>query len=152
MSRPVESRPGKVGKSEWSKHGVRTASTERQVMKRELAKERRAKEHQPMRPDWPVGFETMPEELAHQVFTILVKEAGAREYWRHDFVRYVGESHSYPHEYRFCGSLGFGGKFRIRRGAWVVDCYGEDETPERRATIDRTNAALAALREEERAR
>lgn len=48
-------------------------------------------------------------------------------------------------EYRFMGSLGFGGKVWWNSGRVYVTCYQEDETPERLATIDRTNAALAAL-------
>jgi hypothetical protein len=55
---------------------------------------------------------------------------------------------TYPcSEWRFCGSLGFGGKFRLRTDASAcVDCYPEDETPERRRTIDSANAALNALK------
>jgi hypothetical protein len=36
-------------------------------------------------------------------------------------------------EYRFCGSLGFGGKFHCERDIWRVSCYPEDSTLERRA-------------------
>jgi hypothetical protein len=46
-------------------------------------------------------------------------------------------------EYRFMGALGFGGKFWQQ--SMTVTCYPEDETPERRAIIERANAALADL-------
>ena len=49
-------------------------------------------------------------------------------------------------EWRFCGSLGFGGKFRFPRMS--VDCYPEDLTPARANAIKNTNVCLAALREE----
>lgn len=48
-------------------------------------------------------------------------------------------------EFRFMGSLGFGGKVRASGGRVFVSCYQEDETPERVATIDRTNSMLASL-------
>lgn len=46
-------------------------------------------------------------------------------------------------EYRFMGSLGFGGKLRIDswRGA-VATMYPEDETPKRRVQMDRINKDL----------
>jgi hypothetical protein len=49
-------------------------------------------------------------------------------------------------EYRFCGALGMGGKFRFPRMS--VDCYPEDSTPDRVAKIADCNAALATLRDE----
>lgn len=54
----------------------------------------------------------------------------------------------YPaQEWRFQGSLGFGGKFRSTPTLHCrVDCYPEDETPARRETITKANAALEALR------
>jgi hypothetical protein len=50
-------------------------------------------------------------------------------------------------EYRFIGTLGFGGKVwaGLVDGAPFVSCYREDETPERLATIARANERLAAL-------
>lgn len=48
-------------------------------------------------------------------------------------------------EYRFCGSLGFGGKFWDSHHRWYVTTYREDETDERRATIERVNARLDDL-------
>lgn len=49
-------------------------------------------------------------------------------------------------EWRFCGHLGFGGKFRFP-GFWV-DCYPEDISPEREKVIQEANSRLQALRAE----
>ena len=54
------------------------------------------------------------------------------------------DSDDYCHEYRFCGSLGFGGKYWQERNK--VTCYLEDETPERLEVIERTNQALERVR------
>jgi hypothetical protein len=75
-----------------------------------------------------------------QVWDILMREAGAHETDRAQFLFHWPECR----EFRFCGSLGFGGK------VWAgdfgnphrIDCYREDETPERLATIARVNALL----------
>lgn len=51
-------------------------------------------------------------------------------------------------EYRFQGAFGFGGKFRNNgnfNNTPYVDCYGEDETAERRAMINRANERIAVL-------
>lgn len=86
-------------------------------------------------------MKNLSEAQANAVYDILVREAKAPdESWRQSFViEFTGERPT--NEWRFCGSLGFGGKFRFPR--MTVDCYPEDETPERRATIERTNEALA---------
>lgn len=78
-----------------------------------------------------------------KVYDVLVMEAGAFGH-PDDKASFV-----YAHqargcrEYRFMGSLGFGGKYRSRTN--TVDCYPEDMTPERAEIIARTNAALASL-------
>ena len=59
----------------------------------------------------------------------------------------VGNTHACT-EYRFCGVLGFGGKFRNNGNndnVPYVDCYPEDETEERRTVIEHANARLAEL-------
>lgn len=88
----------------------------------------------------------IPVIQANQIFDILVKECGASEYWRNNFVHIHSEPHGRCQEYRFQGSLGFGGKFRNRENRWFVDCYKEDETPERLETIKRTNDLLKQLK------
>ena len=85
-------------------------------------------------------------EQTRAAFDILVRHCGVRgdaERWN------SFEYHSArTTEYRFMGALGFGGKFRNngnRGGVPYVDCYPEDETPERRAMIERANQELAEL-------
>jgi len=86
----------------------------------------------------------MTREFLNKVYDILCQMADAREDDRFGFV----ESHmdsKYPcREWRFCGSLGFGGKYRIERN--TIDCYLEDLTPNRQATIDKVNQALADIK------
>ncbi len=84
----------------------------------------------------------MTADLLRQIHSILVAKAGACELDCEQFIY----AHMYDActEWRFCGLLGFGGKFQSR--TWMVDCYPEDETPERQNIVVETNAALAALR------
>lgn len=91
----------------------------------------------------------MTEDQAKAVYDVLVKEAGAPESMRRDFVRAMGPengAHDYCNEYRFCGELGFGGKYW--QGRNEVSCYREDETTKRTKIIDKTNAALKELVQE----
>jgi hypothetical protein len=88
----------------------------------------------------------MTEQRANAIYDILVKHAGARESSMRDgFVWHHAENDCT--EFRFMGSLGFGGKYYSRENR--VDCYSEDETPERRVAIGRTNAALAEVAADE---
>jgi len=51
-------------------------------------------------------------------------------------------------EYRFMGALGFGGKFRNngnRDGVPHVDCYRENQSPQRLEMIEKANARLAQM-------
>ena len=91
------------------------------------------------------AFDAIPEAIAHLIYDVLVRECNASEYWREDFVLSVSGERGHPcTEYRFCGSLGFGGKFRTER--WTVDYYQEDDSTKRTKIAKRTNEALAALR------
>ena len=89
---------------------------------------------------------------AELIYDILVEECGAPdrganfgERWQ--FVYYhTREQQYFPTEWRFIGSLGFGGKFWHEHNGWRVSCYREDETPERLACIKKANARLEALR------
>lgn len=84
-------------------------------------------------------------------FTVLVEECGASESGREMFLAMADEvRREAPVEYRFQGALGFGGKFRMSHGIggrlfMYVDCYPEDEMPERREMIARANRRLARL-------
>jgi hypothetical protein len=80
-----------------------------------------------------------------KVYDALVKHVGARDGSdsRRSFVWSFSEGDC--QEYRFQGSLGFGGKCYRGGNAPRVYCYPEDLTAERSAAILRVNAALAAL-------
>lgn len=86
----------------------------------------------------------MSPALANTIYDILVEHAQASERNRDDFVYCMGEALD-RHEYRFQGSLGFGGKFYLNARGPRVSCYREDETEERCRAVITTNAALAAV-------
>lgn len=79
-------------------------------------------------------------EQATRAYDILVEEAGAPLLLRDDF---VFQQRRGCREYRFQGSLGFGGKFWNWMGTKLhVTCYPEDLTDERAEIIKRTDARL----------
>lgn len=85
-------------------------------------------------------------DQANAIWDVLVQHAGAHEGGREAFVDVQG--HHVPcTEYRFCGALGFGGKFWNYNGRWYVTAYPEDvrDRPGRQAAVDATNQLLAAL-------
>lgn len=86
-----------------------------------------------------------PKETFEAAYSILVEHAGAREIWRRDFVSYFTIHPRQPYEWRFQGTLGFGGKFWLRQDGFAVTCYSEDLTPERDLVIRRVNEALEPL-------
>ena len=76
-----------------------------------------------------------------KVYGVLVELGGADESMKPNFIHtHLNEA---CREWRFCGELGFGGKYRI--GYNRVDYYSEDETPERKALAQRINEVLATL-------
>ena len=83
---------------------------------------------------------------AEAIYAVLVEEAEAindiRE--QHAFAHYLASTEHA--EWRFCGSLGYGGKLHNTpyREPYVT-CYPEHTTPDRSATIERCNARLKAL-------
>ena len=90
-------------------------------------------------------------EIANKIYDILVVTVGARDdgWTRECFVHSEMKSLIFgSSEYRFVGSLGFGGKFRRSRyNGWYVDCYPEDENPARREKLKNANMALKELKE-----
>lgn len=92
------------------------------------------------------------ERFADDIWDVLEEECGAARAGearqRGIFRRYLlGQLESGGlAEFRFMGSLGWGGKVYVDRTTCRVGCYSEDETPERRKAIDSANARLAALR------
>lgn len=99
------------------------------------------------------SFHTITEDQARAVRAILHEECGCRVDDRETevFVRAIIADEGYAnvcHEYRFCGALGFGGKFRNNgnnENVPYVDCYREDETPARKKMIAKANKRLAEL-------
>lgn len=92
----------------------------------------------------------LSKQVAHAIYDMLVTEASAAADAdsRFQFVAYVSERRTFAagtREYRFSGSLGFGGKFYVSGGRAYVSCYPEDQTPERLETIKRCNTAINAL-------
>jgi len=88
-------------------------------------------------------------ELYEACWDILVEHADARNGLRGfnkiSFVSSYLETHYPATEWRFQGSLGFGGKFWRINGGLSVTCYTEDLNPERDAIIKKVNALLAEI-------
>ncbi len=89
--------------------------------------------------DHPLSFAE-----ASAVYDILIKHVDAPVSLRENFIIVMvsGDANS---EYRFQGKLGFGGKYRPATNK--VECYKEDENPERMALIWAVNIVLADNRE-----
>jgi hypothetical protein len=87
------------------------------------------------------------------IYDVLVKEAGAldEESDKNTFVQAaIDWDYKYSFEYRFMGSLGFGGKIRLPLHRYPhVTCYPEDETPERKSAMEKTNSELKRLIDEQ---
>lgn len=82
-------------------------------------------------------------DTLHEVYDILVDICGADEHWRENFVQVCDADCT---EYRFCGKLGFGGKYRCREGNKIrVDYYSEDKTEERDQMVIKANELLDTL-------
>jgi len=93
---------------------------------------------------------SVTHEQADAVYAILAEECGANDQAFHgeraSFVRYMTDEES-SKEYRFQGSLGFGGKCRITSNHPIpyVDFYPEDHSVARENMADRANARIAEL-------
>lgn len=91
-----------------------------------------------------IGGPVRVDSPADDIFDVLVSGADASESDRLAFVRwFYGADGS---EYRFCGCLGFGGKFWRNAGRWYVNTYPELMNDERASAIDDVNERLAILR------
>lgn len=88
---------------------------------------------------------------AESILTVLKEECeyGAFGHSGESFVQSITDFDPYPcTEWRFCGALGFGGKFRNNGNndnVPYVDCYSEDETSERLEMIKKANIRIADL-------
>ena len=90
----------------------------------------------------------MNAEFAHKIWKILVEHAGCREdnYSRQAFIDYlVNHWECQDVEWRFGGSLGFGGKLYYNNNGLYVNCYSEDLNPKREQILQNTNSALRML-------
>lgn len=91
------------------------------------------------------------EAQANEVAKILEEECGhhyAEGRDRDYFMRSITDRDDVCHEFRFCGALGFGGKFRNngnQENTPYVDYYSEHKTPKREAMVKRANERLAQL-------
>jgi hypothetical protein len=93
---------------------------------------------------------TLTEQQAKAMHDVLVAECGASPDDQYGvlqaFLRYATQTPRLGAlEWRFCGALGFGGKWYWDGRRAYVSCYPEDRTPEREAMVERANARLAAL-------
>jgi hypothetical protein len=89
-------------------------------------------------------------QQADAAYTVLVLHAGANDDAadREAFVFHVAHPLRPCEEYRFCGALGWGGKFRNdgnNQGVPYVDFYAEHHTERRRIMAQETNFALREL-------
>lgn len=90
------------------------------------------------------------EEFYNKCYSVLVKDARASESMRLSFINAMMDDRQYHecYEFRFCGDLGFGGKFWRYDGKVSISCYPEDLTPDRKDIIDIVNKKLINLQEE----
>lgn len=93
----------------------------------------------------------LPKFQARLIYDVLEQYAGASPNGRDDFI--YSMTHDFIDEYRFMGSLGFGGKFwrstALRPDGsygevWYVNTYREyiQQFPEAQAVVDKTNEHL----------
>lgn len=92
-----------------------------------------------------LGPRTLDKDFAEKVYDILIEKCGAWPEEKSSFVHAHTERLNTPDEWRFVGVLGFGGKFRNGFDRMYVDCYPENENPERLAIIAETNEAIFTL-------
>lgn len=92
---------------------------------------------------------TYDRQTLSAIYDVLIRccEASGTKSEREDFVN-ISERYGEGRvlEYRFMGSLGFGGKVWLYNSEIpYVTCYQEDETPARRQAIKRANEELTQL-------
>lgn len=85
----------------------------------------------------------MNAERANRIYDLLVSIGGASESERFDFIYHHTESEYGCSEWRFCGHLGFGGKYWCKYNS--VSCYREDETSERTKIMNFLNEELSKI-------
>jgi hypothetical protein len=88
----------------------------------------------------------MSEQMANEIFDLLVAEAGAYENDRSSFVHAQCRDEYRCSEFRFCGCFGFGGKLWVNAGRIYVNCYQEEMNKKKQKVIDLVNAKLAEIK------
>ena len=86
----------------------------------------------------------MRVEQINKLYDILVITCGASERLRDSFVHEYSKS-PYSDEWRFCGELGYGGKFRVNHNGVYVDYYNEDKTKQRDKIVSVANEQIDRL-------
>jgi hypothetical protein len=82
----------------------------------------------------------MTEERANKVYDILVRLGGAVERDRDGFVYHHSRADDICEEWRFSGSLGYGGKYYSDYNR--IDCYKENFNEKTKVVIDKINKEL----------
>jgi len=85
----------------------------------------------------------MSENKANKIYDLLVSVGGAKEEDRVDFIYQHCTHKDGCSEWRFCGKLGFGGKYRSKWNG--VTYYPEDETPEKKEITNTLNEMLKKI-------
>lgn len=80
-------------------------------------------------------------EQANKAYDVLVRVGGAREDERPRFIQYFGLDEQFL-EWRFGGSLGFGGKLAMSHGRLYPKYYPEDRSPERDKLLEEIRTGL----------
>lgn len=86
-----------------------------------------------------------PKAILDRIYDILIEHVGASpsKDQRETFIDYFLERRAV--EWRFCGNLGFGGKFYRLYQHYYVSYYPEDQTPERDSAIAKVNELLKEI-------
>lgn len=84
-----------------------------------------------------------------KVYEVLQREVKAPADFLESFLDYAidwrNNHYWQTREFRFCGSLGMGGKIYLDPEGYRVGCYSEDLTNARRLACQRVNQQLCAL-------
>lgn len=94
-----------------------------------------------------VGWEDLSEEKkeahAKSIYAVLANLCGAPGALKVSFIEQMKVCRV-PFEFRFAGTLGWGGKFYLTNHEWRVGYYVEDRTDSRDANTKRANLELAS--------
>lgn len=86
-----------------------------------------------------------PKDIFNQVYDLLIEHVGASpsKDQRETFVMAFLDRSTI--EWRFCGNLGFGGKFYRLYQRYYVNYYPEDRTADRDRAVEKVNELLKAI-------